>query len=136
MKKISLSVFILVLLLSVATSSLAANLSGEEIKQTLSGKTIEWVSLKEKRMSPNWSPPYGSTYFLADGRMEGRFNSKNDRGSRTGTWHVKKDQLCMNWKKEKCYQLQSDGSDGYYLVHFKKGKKGIHFKSVVDGKHL
>jgi len=51
MKNISLSVFILVLLLSVATSSLATNLSGEEIKQTLSGKTIEWVSLKEKRMA-------------------------------------------------------------------------------------
>ncbi|HEB95693.1 MAG TPA: hypothetical protein ENI96_04590 [Sedimenticola thiotaurini] len=115
-----------------AVTSSAASMSGSEIGRVFAGNTIEWVSLKKKPMSPRWKPPYGRTYFSPNGTMEGTLKGK----SRSGTWRIDGNQLCLNWKQEKCRDLEPDGGGGYYIVNREKGKRGVHIKRVLQGKQL
>ena len=119
-------------LYGVTVISSAASMSGNEIGRVLSGNTIEWVSLKKKPMSPKWQPPYGRTYFSPDGTMEGIRKGR----SRSGTWRIDGNQLCLNWKQEKCRDLESDGGAGYYIVNREKGKRGVHIKRVLQGRQF
>ncbi len=129
----SIVAMLMICIISVmSTTTIAANLTGEEIENNYSGNTNEWQSLKQKPMNPKWRAPWGRTYFSPDGKLEGTIKGK----SRTGTWRIDGDQLCINWKKERCRFVEQDGKAGFYGINPKNGKKAVHVKKVHTGKKL
>ncbi|MCP3663797.1 MAG: hypothetical protein GY696_15120 [Gammaproteobacteria bacterium] len=132
MSKSIISALIFTILFTTTTISFAANMSGQEIEQAFSGNTADWVSLKRKPTAPRWQPPYGRTYFSPDGKLEGVRKGK----PRSGTWRIENNQLCQNWKKEKCRSIESDGNGGYFISNPENGKRGVHIKKIEQGKIL
>ena len=86
-------------------------LSGEELRQAISGKTV-YLNVSGFELPIVYS---------ANGRMKGTMGtvaasfSRGDGSSDTGKWWVGKDQLCQRWSswmdgKTYCYKLTRNGS--------------------------
>ncbi len=115
-------VLVAVSVLSLPFSTQAGSfLSGEEISEALSGKTLHW-----EHMFKNKS---GKSFYGRDGLLVGVANGSK----REGKWHISGSDVCVSW--EKCLALESDGKGGYYKV--KNGKKRVvHIKAAEDGNTL
>ena len=104
--------------LALATASLAepSQLSGDELRQAISGKTVYLnVSGFELPIS-----------YAANGRMSGKMSmaaasfSRGDGAQDRGKWWVADDQLCQQWTswmdgKTYCYRLTREGSMVHWL---------------------
>jgi len=93
-------------------------LSGDQIKETFSGKIVIW-----ERMIKSKS---GKTYLSYDGSAAGVSNGNK----RDGKWHVDGNKWCVSWGS--CLAIESDGNGGYYKV---KGssKRVVHMTKIEDG---
>ncbi|WP_260295232.1 hypothetical protein [Sedimenticola hydrogenitrophicus] len=110
-------------------------LSGSEIKQTFSGKTVDWEN-------PGGSKS-GKSYFSEDGTITVVKNGEKDpfqkafkRGvvnQRTGGWSISGDNLCFSWKG--CLAIEADGNGGYYELQG-GSKRKLHYKNIAHGNTL
>lgn len=109
----------------LAMPIMAGSLSGDEIKSVFSGKTASGDHLKKGLGVKSFHASDGSyKSVLSDGTV------------RTGKWWVDADTLCLKFDgegKDRCRQIESDGSGGYKKIHPRKGKAVVHFKSLEDG---
>jgi hypothetical protein len=96
-----------------ATASVAepAQLAGNELRQTISGKTV-YLNISGFELPISYA---------ANGRMSGKMStvaasfSRGDGAQHRGKWWVAGDQLCQQWTswmdgKAYCYRLTRDGS--------------------------
>lgn len=114
MKKLAIALTALCLPLSAFAGEM---LSGDQIKQTFSGKTVHWEHMKKAKS--------GKTHLGTDGSVVGIENGKK----RTGSWEVKGDQWCMSWGR--CLAVESDNGI-YYKV--KGGSKRVtKITKIEDG---
>jgi hypothetical protein len=98
-------------LVATALQAEPSQLSGDELRQAISGKTVYLnVSGFELPIS-----------YAANGRMSGKMSmaaasfSRGDGAQDRGKWWVADDQLCQQWTswmdgKAYCYRLTRDGS--------------------------
>ena len=88
-----------------------ATLSGEELRQAISGKTV-YLNISGFELPIRYA---------ANGRMSGKMStiaasfSRGDGSSDHGKWWVANDQLCQQWSswmdgKSYCYKLTRDGA--------------------------
>jgi len=88
-----------------------ATLSGEELRQAISGKTV-YLNISGFELPIRYA---------ANGRMSGKMNtvaasfSRGDGSSDTGKWWVADDHLCQQWSswmdgKTYCYKLTLRGT--------------------------
>ena len=88
-----------------------ATLSGEELRQAISGKTV-YLNISGFELPIRYS---------ANGRMSGKMStiaasfSRGDGSSDRGKWWVADDQLCQQWSswldgKSYCYRLTRNGA--------------------------
>jgi hypothetical protein len=102
----------------VATAVLAepSQLSGDELRQAISGKTV-YLNISGFELPIN----YG-----ANGRMSGKMSmaaasfSRGDGAQDRGKWWVSGDQLCQQWTswmdgKAYCYRLTREGSKVHWV---------------------
>ena len=97
---------------SAAFSAEPATLAGDELRNTISGKTV-YLNISGFELPIRYS---------ANGRMTGKMGtvaasfSRGDGSSDSGKWWVVNDQLCQKWSswmesKEYCYKLTRKGSN-------------------------
>ena len=107
--------------------AMADQRSGEDIKNTLSGKTAVGDHLKNGLGVKSFHATDGSyKSVLSDGKV------------RTGKWWVKDDYLCIRFDgkgKDRCRHTEADGNGGYKKIAPKKGKVVVHSRSLADGDH-
>ncbi len=97
----------------VGTAALAepATLSGDDLRQAISGKTV-YLNISGFELPIRYA---------ANGRMSGKMStvaasfSRGDGASDHGKWWVENDQLCQQWSswmdgKRYCYKLTRSGS--------------------------
>ena len=107
-------------LCSASFSVVAADfMSGEQIKATVSGKTMTWEHMFKSKS--------GKSYYAEDGTITGIKNGS----PREGTWKIEGDNLCVSYGK--CLAIEADGNGGFYKV--KNGsKRVVHVTVIEDGK--
>jgi hypothetical protein len=101
-----------------ATAALAESttLAGDELKKTISGKTV-FLNISGFELPINYS---------ANGRMSGKMStiaasfSRGDGAQDHGKWWVAGDQLCQQWSswmdgKQYCYKLTRDGASVHWV---------------------
>lgn len=92
------------------------SLSGEELRQAISGKTV-YLNISGFELPIRYS---------ANGRMMGKLStvaasfSRGDGSQDRGKWWVSGDQLCQKWTawmdgKTYCYKLTLDGQTVHWL---------------------
>ncbi len=106
---------------------LKKKLTANAIIQYFTGKTGFSVSMKNKKKTGRW--------FHA---KDGSFTGQEDGSSAliSGKWFVKGKLLCTEVDKLTCTHIKSDGKDGFYRVHSKKGKRLVHILKLVDGNQV
>ena len=95
-------------------------LNGTQIKETFSGKTVEWQHLLKTM--------YGKTYYVPDGTYKGT----KDGSKREGTWHISGNEFCISGGR--CSPIESDGNGNYYKSN--GFKKVVRMKVIGDGNLL
>ena len=83
------------------------SLSGAEITQIFSGKTVKWY----------WEDETGTQTYNADGTASA---TRSKSRTKTGSWWVENDRSCRTWKdynvgKTTCYQIVQVGENRFDL---------------------
>ena len=87
-------------------------LTKEEIRQLITGNTIEEVIVEK--------PWQNKIYFIADGNFK-RIDQNNNPDS--GKWDFDHDgSLCLERKKRKCWFLEAAGEGVYHVISRSRGK--------------
>ncbi len=101
---------------SAAALAAPATLSGDELRQAISGKTV-YLNVSGFELPIRYN---------ANGRMSGKMStiaasfSRGDGASDTGKWWVADNQLCQQWSswmdgKTYCYKLTRNGATVQWL---------------------
>ena len=111
-------------------SAMAADMTGDEIKSTLSGKTI-YLDLNAAG-SATGATGTGIIYYAADGSAL----NKTPMGTIWhGTWTAKPDSLCVDWKEKPnnpCTKYVKDG-DTITLINVANGQTRGKITKIADG---
>jgi hypothetical protein len=111
-------------------SAVAADMTGDEIKSTLSGKTIYLAS--EAAGSATGATGTTIIYFAADGSA---LNKTPMGATWHGTWTTKTDSLCIDWKEKPnnpCTKYVKDG-DVITLINVANGQTRGKITKIADG---
>jgi hypothetical protein len=115
--------------LSVVGAALAADLTGQEIKSLLSGKTIY---LQLTAASASATPGQGVIYYAGDGTAL----YKTPSGAIWhGTWVTKENTLCVDWKERPnnaCVRYTKNG-EVISIVDATTGQTRGTLVKIVDG---
>lgn len=97
-----------VLVLSILSPAMAANLNNDQLRAEFSGKSFKFLTAKGAA---------GRIRYSKNGKVhlsKTNFDVKSD----TGTWRIKGNRICSRWKiirggKEKCFGMRKTGKGNF-----------------------
>lgn len=112
-------------LASIFTTNVSAGdeLDSKALNELLKGNTVESTDVPK-----GWRNTF---YFAPDGK----FHSEDQNGNREkGTWKVdSKNAVCLERRKQNCFQLKPADEEGVYTVYSKKSGKHKKDWRVLEG---